>query len=168
MNKNSSRRNFLRSASAAAAAAGLALSESKAMVQAAEPAKFQVFTGAELAADAKALQAKPGNNNLATLKETTIVMTTETAKSAKEFEWHEGRDHVVQILDGSTLYELAGTPKDARNTKAGEYLAPESAGAVKLTLNKGDMLTIPRGTPHRRTTTGTVTFLLISSQGMMM
>jgi hypothetical protein len=29
------------------------------------------------------------------------------------------------------------------------------------------MLTIPRGTPHRRTTAGTVTFLLISPSGKM-
>jgi hypothetical protein len=29
------------------------------------------------------------------------------------------------------------------------------------------MLTIPRGTPHRRTTTGSVTFFLISPSGSM-
>jgi mannose-6-phosphate isomerase-like protein (cupin superfamily) len=34
-----------------------------------------------------------------------------------------------------------------------------------LTLKKGDMLTIPRGTPHRRTTAESVTLLLISPQG---
>ena len=167
MLKHTSRRNFLKTAPAAAAA-GIALSQATLVAQTAAPAKFQVFTGAELADDAKALQAKPGNNNLATLKETTVVMTTETGKSAKEFEWHEGRDHIVQVLDGSTVYELAGTPKNGRNTRPGEYLAPDSEGATRLTLNKGDILTIPRSTPHRRSTQGSVTFLLISSQGMMM
>jgi len=30
---------------------------------------------------------------------------------------------------------------------------------------QGDMLVIPRGTPHKRSTAGTVTFTLISPQG---
>jgi quercetin dioxygenase-like cupin family protein len=170
MVKNSSRRHFLRSAPVAAVA-GLALTdaalsaETKAEMEA---EKFQVFTAAQLAEDSKTLQAKPGNNNLVTLKEVAVVMTTETAKSAKEFEWHEGRDHIVQILEGSTLYEIGGTPKNGRNTKPGEYLAPDSEGATRLTLKKGDMLTIPRGTPHKRSTEASVTFLLISPNGMAM
>ncbi len=165
---NASRRNFLRTAPAAAAA-GLALTDSKLFAATAmDAAAFQVFTAAQLADDAKALEAKPGNNNLVTLNEVAVVMTTETAKSAKEFEWHQGRDHIVQILEGSTLYEIGGTPKNGRNTKPGEYLAPDSEGATKVTLKKGDMLTIPRGTPHRRSTADTVTLILISPQGMMM
>jgi len=167
--RNTSRRNFLRNAPVAAAA-GLALIETSAPAQTPAPAKFQLFTASELAGDQKAVQAKPGNNNLVTLKETLVVMTTEAAHAAKEFEWHEQRDHIVQILDGSTLYELGGTPKGTHDNagKPGEFLAPDSDAPTKLTLNKGDMLTIPRGTPHRRTTTGTVTFILISSQGMAM
>jgi mannose-6-phosphate isomerase-like protein (cupin superfamily) len=33
-----------------------------------------------------------------------------------------------------------------------------------MTLEKGDMLVIPRGTLHKRSTAGTVTFTLISPQ----
>ena len=126
---------------------------------------FQVFTAEALAGDAKALEASPGNNNLVTVKNFTVVLTTEMAKSAKEFEWHEGRDHVVQILDGTTMYEVGGTPREGRKTKPGEWLAPGSEGATTLTLKKGDMLTVPRGTPHKRSTAGSVTFLLISPMG---
>lgn len=133
--------------------------------QAEEPDKFQVFTAEALAGDAKALQGSPGNNNLVTLKNVTVVLTTETAKSAKEFEWHEGRDHVVQIVEGSTVYEVGGTPRDGRKTKPGEWLARACDGATKLTLKKGDMLTVPRGTPHKRSTAGSVTFVLISPMG---
>ena len=170
MVKNSSRRNFLRTAPVAA---GLVLTEPSLFAAATAPApaeKFQVFTAADLGADAKALQAKPGNNNLVDIKTATVVMTTEVAHAAKEFEWHEGRDHIVQILEGSTVYELGGTPKGTHgnNGKAGEYLTPESEGATKMTLKKGDMVTIPRGTPHKRSTADSVTFILISSQGMVM
>jgi mannose-6-phosphate isomerase-like protein (cupin superfamily) len=172
--KNPSRRRFLRTAPGAAAA-GLALTDAlqfaaRAAGQSAAPAgpvTFQLFTAQSIQEDIKALQAKPGNNNLVDAKTMpcTVVLTTEAAKSAKEFEWHEGRDHVLQILEGSTVYEVGGTPKDGRNVKPGEWLAPASEGAATLALKKGDMLVIPRGTPHKRSTAESVTFLLISPMG---
>jgi quercetin dioxygenase-like cupin family protein len=93
------------------------------------------------------------------------VLTTEEKHAAKEFEWHEGRDHIVQILDGTTVYELGGTPQNGRSTKPAEWLAPASAGASTLTLHKGDMVVIPRGTPHKRSTADSVTFYLVSTTG---
>jgi quercetin dioxygenase-like cupin family protein len=168
---NPGRRWFLRSAPAAAAAgialADLSLFSSSAGAQdaAAGGAPFQLFTAAALGDDLKALDANPGNNNLVDDKTFVMMLTTEKAKSAKEFEWHEARDHIFHILDGSTVYELGGTPKNGRNTKPGEWLAPDSEGATKLTLNKGDLLVVRRGTPHRRTTADNVTLILISPQG---
>ena len=170
--KNSSRRNFLRTAPVAAAA-GIALTDASLFASQAAgtgaapvPATFQLFTAQSIQDDMKALQAG-GNNNLVDAKTMPcpVVLTTEVAKSAKEFEWHEGRDHLLQILDGSTVYEVGGTPKDGRNTKPGEWLAPAAVGATTLTLKKGDMLVIPRGTLHRRSTADSVTFLLISPMG---
>jgi quercetin dioxygenase-like cupin family protein len=171
--KNSSRRNFLRTAPVAAAA-GIALTDAalfaaKAQAQSAPPAvtaAFQLFTAQTIQDDIKALQAG-GNNNLVDAKTIPcpVVLTTEVAKSAKEYEWHESRDHVLQILEGSTVYELGGTPKDARNTKPGEWLAPAAVGAATVTLKKGDMLVIPRGTLHKRSTAESVTFFLISPMG---
>jgi quercetin dioxygenase-like cupin family protein len=134
---------------------------------AATPEPFQIFTAEKLSDAMKTLQAKPGNDSLFDAKALpfTIVMTTEEKKAAKEFEYHEGRDHILQILDGTTLLEVGGTPKDAHNTKPGEWLAPASEGATSLTLHKGDMLLIPRGTPHKRITDASVTLLLISTTG---
>ena len=174
MANNTSRRNFLRTAPVAAAASialtdKLLLAAQAPPAAAAAPVPFQVFTAQQLADDAKALAAKGGNNNLIGTATAgfpcAIVMTTEIAKTAPEFEQHEGRDHIFIILDGSTVYEVGGTLKNARTTRPGEQLAPAADGATKVTLNKGDMLTIPRGTPHRRTTAGSVTFYLISPSG---
>src|ERR1700733_6261180 len=174
--ENSGRREFLRAAPMAAAA-GIALANSSFLAPlaagqtatapgsaAASMPTFQVFTAQEIQVDEKALEASPGNNNLIQGKNFAVVLTVETAKSAKEFEWHEGRDHILQVLDGSTVYEVGGTPKGAHSEAAGEWHAPEAQGATTLTLNKGDMLVIPRGTPHKRSTAGTVTFTLISPQ----
>jgi mannose-6-phosphate isomerase-like protein (cupin superfamily) len=174
MAKDQTRRNFLRTAPLAAAVSLpltekflLASNASLNSVEASTPQPFQVFTADKLSDAMKTLQAKPGNNSLFDSKALpfTIVMTTEEKKSAKEFEYHEGRDHILQILDGTTFYELGGTPKNPRNTKPGEWLAPASEGATSLTLHKGDMLVIPRGTPHKRSTEASVTLVLISTTG---
>jgi mannose-6-phosphate isomerase-like protein (cupin superfamily) len=135
--------------------------------QSSTPEPFQVFTADKLGDAMKALQANPGNDNIYASKTLpmTVVMTTEEKKSGKEFEWHEGRDHLFLILDGTTTYELGGTPKNSHKTKPGEWLAPESAGAMSVTLKKGDMLVVPRGTPHKRSTAESVTFYLISTTG---
>ena len=173
--RNQHRREFLRLVPAAAAA-GITLANSPFLAPlaagqalapadvAAGAATFQVFTAQEIQDDAKTLVASPGSNNLVQGKNFAVVLTVETAKSAKEFEWHEKRDHILQVLDGSTIYEVGGTPKGAHSEAPGEWHAPEAVGATTLTLNKGDMLVIPRGTPHKRSTAGTVTFTLISPQ----
>lgn len=137
------------------------------MQGATEPEHFQLFTADKLADTMKALAATPGNDNLFSPANLpfTIVLTTEDKKAAKEFEWHEGRDHILQVLEGSTVYEVGGTPQGGHNIRPMEWLAPVSEGATRLTLHKGDMLVIPRGTPHKRTTAETVTFYLISTTG---
>jgi quercetin dioxygenase-like cupin family protein len=174
MVNDQTRRNFLRTAPLAAAVS-LPLAEkfvfasgaASGGAQVATPEPFQLFTSGKLAEAIKTVQATPGNDNLFAAKAVplTIVVTTEEKKSGKEFEYHEGRDHIFQILEGTTTYELGGTPKNARNTKSGEWLAPISEGATSLTLHKGDMLVIPRGTPHKRSTETSVTFMLISAEG---
>jgi mannose-6-phosphate isomerase-like protein (cupin superfamily) len=170
------RRSFLRTAPVAAAAS-LALADASffapaASAQDAHPtpaaSPYQLFTAGTIQSDIAALNSNPGNNNLVTNENFTVVLTVETAKSAKEFEWHEGRDHVLQILSGTTVVEVGGIPRGQHSSKAGEWNAPESEGSVAYTLNKGDMLIIPRNTPHKRSTTGTVALVLISPMGMAM
>jgi quercetin dioxygenase-like cupin family protein len=125
---------------------------------------FQVFTAEAMASDLSGVQASHGTKNLVTSPGTLMVISEETKKAGKEFEWHATRDHIFQVLDGETKYELGGTPKGAHQTKPGEWLAPESEGAKTVVLKKGDYLFVPRMTPHKRTTDGSVSLLLISSQ----
>jgi quercetin dioxygenase-like cupin family protein len=112
------------------------------------------------------LEAAPANKTLVNGGTYTIMYTVETSHAAKEFEWHEGRDHIFQIVEGTTTYEVGGTPKGAHSTGPGEWLAPDSEGATTYNLKAGDLLLIPRGTPHRRTTAGTVKLTLVSPMGV--
>ncbi len=169
---NPGRREFLR-AVPAGAAAGFAIANASLFApvghsqaqNAVGAAGFQLFTAQQIQDDVKVLDASPGDNNLVQGKYFKVVLTVETAKSATEFEWHEGRDHILLLLDGETVYQVGGAPKGAHNMGPGEWHAPEAEGATTLTLKKGDMLVIPRGTLHKRSTAGTVTFTLISPQG---
>lgn len=174
MAKKTSRRNFLRTAPVAATV-GFSFADSlMAMAQggnpgaavnaAAQPVKL--FKATELDADMKALDAKPGDNRLyaSDAIPVQIILTTEKRKSATEFEWHEGRDHLVQIIDGSTLYEVGGTPTGTKVMPgSGEWHATGSTGSKSILMGKGDMLLIPRGTLHKRSTEDSVTFMLISN-----
>jgi quercetin dioxygenase-like cupin family protein len=170
--KDSSRRNFLLTAPAAAAA-GLALTDASLFAApvagqnlapaATEP--FKLFTAQNIEDDIKALEADPGNRNLVADKTFGVMLTVEKEASAKEFEWHEHRDHVIQIIDGETIYEVGGTPKGGHNVGPGEWLAPESVGATTYTLKKGDMLVLPRGTLHKRSTPKSVILTLIAPRG---
>ena len=168
--QESSRRNFLRTATVAAAAgltldAKLFADPAGAQGTSAAPDSFKLYTAEHLAEEWQSLDKAPANKTIVINQNYSIILTVEKAKAAKEFEWHEGRDHVIQIVDGSTDYEIGGTPKGGHSTGPGEWLAPESEGATKMTLKKGDMLLVPRGTPHKRSTTDSVRLTIISSIG---
>jgi quercetin dioxygenase-like cupin family protein len=178
MAKNTSRRTFLRTAPVAAAAGFTLTNSLMAMAQGAAPGAdlvaaaqpIKLFKASELADDMKALDAKPGDNKLIDSKTipVQIILTTEKHKSATEFEWHENRDHIVQIIDGSTLYEVGGTPTGAKVMPGqGEFHATGSTGSKSILMVKGDMLLIPRGTLHKRSTEDSVTFLLISNPNVV-
>ncbi len=167
----STRRSFLGSASLAAL--GLPLAEALAQTAQAQAAataeSFQVFTAGDLDSTEAKLKSTPGDANLYHPPSLpfTIVMTVEKKKAAAEFEWHEGRDHIFQVIEGATTYELGGTPQGKRNLKPAEWRSTSSDGAKTVHLKKGDLLVIPRGTPHKRTTDDSVTFYLISVEGSM-
>jgi mannose-6-phosphate isomerase-like protein (cupin superfamily) len=170
MANKQTRRNFLLTAPIAAAVASpfaeTMLRASTAGAAAGQGAEngIQVFTASEMASEVKGVTANHSTKNLLTTPGTLMILNEETKKAAKEFEWHATRDHVFQVLEGETKYELGGTPKGAHETKPGEWLAPESEGAKTVMLKKGDFLFVPRMTPHKRTTDGSVSLLLISSQ----
>ncbi|MBS1821544.1 MAG: hypothetical protein JST61_06165 [Acidobacteria bacterium] len=169
------RRNFLLTAPLAAAAASPLASSAATLLhasatgagaaQSGSAPAFEVFPAAEIAAVVKDVQASHGTKNLMTSKTTAMAFTIneETDKVAKEFEYHAHRDHVFQVLYGETEYQLGGTPRNAREIKSGEWLAPESEGYTSVKLKQGDYLSVPRMTPHRRITTGSVTLLLIAA-----
>jgi mannose-6-phosphate isomerase-like protein (cupin superfamily) len=172
MAKEQTRRNFLWTAPLAAAVA-LPLTDTLLHASMAaqpagpgQPEPFQVFPADTVQGLINDVEASHGTRNLVDAKDLSVSITisSEDNKSGKEFEYHAHRDHVFQVLEGMTRYELGGTPKNPRQTRPGEWLAPDSEGFKVVTLKKGDMLVVPRMTPHKRITEESVTLLLISAQ----
>ena len=171
--ENPGRRKFLRAAPVAAVA-GLALADPSLFASLAagpagmpsHPAKFQHITAGQIEQDVKKTEAMSSHINLVDEKGVAFTMVLSTAKhqTAPGFEAHAHRDHIFHILEGSTEYEVGGTPKGGSMIAPGEWRGPESVGATRLTLHKGDRLVIPRGTPHKQTTPESVTLTLISSE----
>ncbi len=166
--KNPDRRKFL---IAAPAVAGIVLADgalfSLPTALAQTPASsggdpFTLFPASSINGEYKSLAASPNNKIIYHDSNLSIMLTVEKAAAAKEFEWHEHRDHVFHILEGSAIYELGGTPKNARNVRPGEWLAPESEGGKTVTVSAGDVLVVRRGTPHRRRTPESVKLILVS------
>jgi mannose-6-phosphate isomerase-like protein (cupin superfamily) len=175
MEKNQTRRSFLRKAPLAAAASIplaervlFASSAGSPEIDGAGPESSQLFTAANIADSIMKYHTHLGEHYLYQPNSfpLSIAMTTQETHSAGEFEYHEGRDHIFLILEGATKFEVGGKPRDARNTKPGEWLAPASEGATVFEVKKGDMLVIPRGTPHRQSTEREVTWMLISPSGL--
>ena len=162
----STRRNFIRTAPLAA---GVMLPLRGLPVMAEEPSgatvPFKKFSAEDMAGELAGVQGNDGTKNLIMSPglSVTMAINAETKKIGKEFEAHATRDHVFQVLDGETVYHVGGTLKGARETKPGEYLAPDCEGYTKVTLKKGDYLSVPRMTPHKRVTEGKVSLLLISA-----
>ena len=165
MSTNTSRRRFLQNAPLAAVT--LPVSAHTLLAESPSAEAFKLTPASEVENAFKGLEQKPGNLNLfeAPSLPFLAVLTVEKNKAAKEFEWHEGRDHLLHVVGGSTVYEVGGTPEGGHKIKAGEWLAPASTGCTRMTLKEGDWLLIPRNTPHKRTTADSVSFVMISPTG---
>ena len=69
-------------------------------------------------------------------------------------ELHDGSDDYYYVLDGTAILMLGGTldvPKRSRRVNGAARRRP---AAKRSTIKKGDLIFVPRGTPHQRTVTG--------------
>ena len=69
-------------------------------------------------------------------------------------EVHDGSDDVYYVLDGTATLLLGGSLVEPNEISPGEWRAKSSTGGQKHEIRKGDLIVVPRGTPHQRTVTG--------------
>lgn len=69
-------------------------------------------------------------------------------------EVHDTSDDIYYVLDGTATLLLGGSLVDANEISPGEWRAKSSTGGQSHTIKKGDLIVVPRGTPHQRTVAG--------------
>jgi glc operon protein GlcG len=65
-----------------------------------------------------------------------------------EAEVHEGETDIIYLLEGSAVFVTGGKVVDGRSTGPGEIRGASVEGGTVRMLSKGDVIIVPKGTPH--------------------
>jgi mannose-6-phosphate isomerase-like protein (cupin superfamily) len=91
-----------------------------------------------------------------------VAVQHEKNTAAANGELHDASDDVYYVLEGSATLTLGGTLDSPREVEPGEWRGPRITGGQNVEIKKGDLVIVPRGTPHQRNTVGQdFTMLLI-------
>src|SRR5205085_8629109 len=69
-------------------------------------------------------------------------------------EVHDASDDVYYVLDGAATLILGGRLDAPHEVQPGEWRAAHIIGGQTVDIAKGDLIVVPRGTPHQRSTAG--------------
>jgi mannose-6-phosphate isomerase-like protein (cupin superfamily) len=123
--------------------------------QPAKPIRPFVVTRAQSVSD---LQKKlQGSNKAEDLiggpgMELRVAVQHEKDTAATNAEVHDASDDVYYVLDGTATLTLGGTLESPKEVEPGEWRGPKIIGGQKVEIAKGDVIIVPRGTPHHRST----------------
>jgi mannose-6-phosphate isomerase-like protein (cupin superfamily) len=81
-----------------------------------------------------------------------VAVQHEKNKTGAAAELHDASDDVYYVLDGSATLVLGGKLEAPREAEPGEWRSPRIIDGKTLEINKGDLVIVPRGTPHQRST----------------
>ena len=66
-------------------------------------------------------------------------------------ELHDASDDVYYVLEGSATLTLGGKLDAPHEDSPGEWKSQKIVGGQTFEIKKGDLIVVPRGTPHQRT-----------------
>lgn len=132
-----------------------------------EPSKavrpYVVKTNQEVTEIEKALQ---GANKVEELiggagMQTRVAIQHDEKKDSADAELHDASDDVYYVLEGSAELTLGGKLENPREASPGEWKSAKIIDGKTFTITKGDLIIVPRGTPHQRINTKGKKFSLI-------
>lgn len=149
-----------RSASRAAATKAVALPAAAATAAARAPSTpalpYVIKAAAGLAEIDKTLQGATKSANFVADAPVpyTVALAHEEDSALGAAEVHDAKDHIIYILEGKTTFHLGGSLDGAHEVSPGEWRGPALRDHKVVEAKKGDLVIIPRGTPHFRTSKG--------------
>jgi mannose-6-phosphate isomerase-like protein (cupin superfamily) len=90
-----------------------------------------------------------------------VAIQHDERKDSADAEVHDASDDVYYVLDGSAELTLGGKLENPREATPGEWRSKTIGGGKTFTIKKGDLIVVPRGTPHQRINTKGKDFTLI-------
>ena len=81
-----------------------------------------------------------------------VAVQHEKNKTGVPAELHDASDDVYYVLDGSATLVLGGRLDAPKETEPGEWRSPHIIDGKTFEITKGDLVIVPRGTPHQRST----------------
>ena len=83
-----------------------------------------------------------------------VAVQHEKDKAGAAAELHDASDDVYYVLEGSATLVLGGKLDAPREAEPGEWRSARIIAGKTVEITKGDLVIVPRGTPHQRSTAG--------------
>jgi mannose-6-phosphate isomerase-like protein (cupin superfamily) len=118
---------------------------------------FVVRTKQKISDIQKTLEAKPGNTNEDVVAsaggQMRVAIFHDEKRVDDNVEVHDSSDDIYYVLKGTATLMLGGSLDAPKEVSPGEWRAKMATGGQKVVITKGDLIVVPRGTPHQRTVT---------------
>lgn len=86
--------------------------------------------------------------------ETRVAVQHDKNRVGADAELHDNSDDVYYVLKGKATLVLGGKLAEPREATPGEWKSKTIVGGQTIEVKEGDLIVVPRGTPHQRTVTG--------------
>lgn len=81
-----------------------------------------------------------------------VAVQHEKNKTGAAAELHDASDDVYYVLEGAATLFLGGKLDAPKEVEPGEWRSPRIIEGKTYEISKGDLVVVPRGTPHQRST----------------
>ena len=81
-----------------------------------------------------------------------VAVQHEKNRAGAAAELHDASDDVYYVLEGTATLTLGGKLDAPKETDPGEWRSPKIIDGKSFEIKKGDLIVVPRGTPHQRST----------------
>lgn len=83
--------------------------------------------------------------------QTRVAIQHDKSRPTAAAELHDASDDVYYVLEGTATLTLGGRLDAPNEIEPGEWRSPRINGGQTFQITKGDLIVVPRGTPHQRT-----------------
>lgn len=79
-----------------------------------------------------------------------VAVQHDKMRPSADAELHDASDDVYYVLEGAASLTLGGKLDAPHEIEPGEWRSPRVLGGQTFEITKGDLIVVPRGTPHQR------------------